>query len=312
MKKTIIISLCLLLVGVVGMVLIPYRPHLVHGPKFEQNPGIPIIKNTGLKIHIFNTGFSQMSSLLVPSPSPWRPDPAFVIEHPKYGLIVFDTGLSAEVEAHGESALPVPMRWLFKSRGYSEWSLDLQMQKDGIDPKNVTKVVLSHFHEDHTGRVYAFKNAEVWTGAPLSESKKHLPEVSQKIREVQPNNQLSYFLGSAFDLLGDQTILIFKGGGHTSEDLIALVQLDVGPVILTGDSVVHWSWLKSDDVERIPIDSEKSAEVRNRIRRIVQTQSEVIIFPGHDTSQIPLNRSDIVIHNPDYFKLDAYKSLIAD
>lgn len=311
-KKTFIGLSCLVVLGVVGLVLIPYRPHLVHGPKIEQNPGIPITKNTGLKLHVFNTGFSQMSPLLAPSPPPWRPDPAFVIEHPKWGFIVFDTGLSMEVEMHGESALPAPMRWLFKNRGYAEWSLDSQMQKDGIDPKNVTHVVLSHFHEDHTGRVSVFKNANVWTGATPSEARKHLSEFSGKLNEVQPDKQLNYFLGSAFDLLGDQTILIFKGGGHTSEDLIVLAQLDGGPVILAGDSVVHWSWLQSDDVERIPVDAEKSAEVRNRLRHIVEVQPEVVVFPGHDTSRIPLNRSDIIMHNPDFFKVNAYRSLLAD
>jgi glyoxylase-like metal-dependent hydrolase (beta-lactamase superfamily II) len=303
MKKTTIALLCLLIVGVVSAILIPYRPHFVTGPHFEQNSDIPNLKNTGLKIHVFNTGFSKMSHLLVPSPAPWRPIPAFVIEHPKHGFIVFDTGLSAEVEAHGESALPIPMRWFFKSRGFPEWALDLQMQKDHLDPKSVTVVILSHFHEDHTGRVSAFKNAGIWTGATDSVVKKHLPEISQQTKQFLASENLSYFLGPAMDLFGDQTLILFKGGGHSPEDLIALVQLNEGPVILTGDSVIHWSWLNSDDIERIPTDSNKSAEIRNKIRQIVKKQAEVLIFPGHDISKIPLNRPDIIIHNTDFFKM---------
>jgi hypothetical protein len=40
-----------------------------------------------IKLHIFNTGMNKVSPLLVGSPAPWRPAPAFLIEHPIHGLI---------------------------------------------------------------------------------------------------------------------------------------------------------------------------------------------------------------------------------
>lgn len=268
----------LVLIGFLGFMFIPYRPHVIAGPAFTEQSDLPIKKGSGLKLHVFNTGFNQMSELLVPSPAPWRPVPAFVIEHPQFGLIVFDTGFSTEVEARGESALPIPMRWFIKSRGRPEWALNLQMKSVGLEPAKVSKVILSHSHEDHTGTVNAFPNAEI-------------------VKEFTSQNTTSYFLGKAWDLLGDQSILLFRGGGHTKEDLLALVQLENSPVLLAGDAVVHWNWLNSDDVERIPASPEKSAEIRNRIRQIIQTQPEILVLPGHDTSQIPTNRSDILIHS---------------
>lgn len=277
--KPISIATLLVFVVTLGFVFLPYRPHILPGPTFTEKSDLPVLLIPSLKIHVFNTGFNQMSPLLARTPTPWRPVPAFVIEHPKFGLIVFDAGLSAEVEERGESALPVPMRWLIKSRGRPEWALNLQMQNAGLDPAKVSKVILSHSHEDHTGTVGAFENAQI-------------------VKEFAAQKTTHYFLGDAWDLLGDQSILIFKGGGHTKEDLMALVQLEKSVVLLTGDAVVHFSWLNSDDVERIPVNPERSAEVRNRIRWIIKTQPEIVVIPGHDMSQIPSNRSDILIHNP--------------
>ena len=101
-----------------------------------------------------------MSPLLVPDRDPpWRPAPAFVIEHPRAGLLVFDCGLSRAVAEHGEDALPAPMRWFFQSRGKTGRTLDVQMREAGLEPRAVRFTILSHLHEDHTGVAAAFPHS---------------------------------------------------------------------------------------------------------------------------------------------------------
>ena len=97
-----------------------------------------------------------MSPLLVGPSPPWRPAPAFVMELPREGLVVFDCGLSDAVTRDGEAALGIPMRWLFRSRGRPGRTLDAQMREAGMDPARVHWVIVSHLHEDHLGAAPAF------------------------------------------------------------------------------------------------------------------------------------------------------------
>ncbi|WP_316634552.1 hypothetical protein, partial [uncultured Flavobacterium sp.] len=109
-------------------------------------------------------------------------------------------------------------------------------------------------------------------------------------------------LGKSYDLFGDKTIQLIEKPGHTDSDLMLLVTLNQGPVLLSGDAVVHNDWLKSNDVERLPTQPDKAAQNRNNIRHLETKMPELIVFPGHDMPSIPKNRTDIHIINPDFFK----------
>ncbi|MFQ5667608.1 MAG: hypothetical protein ACE5I7_14445, partial [Candidatus Binatia bacterium] len=81
-------SLALLLVLAAGC----YRPQVVKGrPGPATLAGLPGNRwpaVRGLRLHVFNTGENRVSAFLVGSPAPWRPVPAFVLEHPTQGLVV--------------------------------------------------------------------------------------------------------------------------------------------------------------------------------------------------------------------------------
>jgi len=76
--------------------------------------------------------------------------------------------------------------------------------------------------------------------------------------------------GASFDLFGDGSVTLVPGGGHTKEDVMVLLALPNGPALLAGDAVVHRDWLNSDDVQRIAVDPDRAAEVRNQVRALIQ------------------------------------------
>jgi|GEM_PF-300414 len=302
---------------------ISYRPIVVKGPKVHPRwTGItakkfPKVK--GLKLHVFNTGVNWVSSLLVGKTSQWRPAPAFVIEHPTKGLVVFDCGLDETIAQKGENALPFTVRMLFKTRSKPGRLLDQQMKAAGLSPKKVTTVLLSHLHFDHVGRASAFSHAQFIAGAG---ARKHDQSVDMGfqpalLKDIPANRWRGISLKEtkayatfdrAVDLFGDQSIWIILGGGHAHNDLGALVMLPQGPVLLAGDMAVHHPWLRGDDVQRIASKPDRAAHVRNQIRAFLQLDNKAIVIPGHDLTGLPEGRSDLVLHHPEWFKVKAWNT----
>lgn len=277
--------------AVAGLALalaLPYRPVPIHGPEVDPTPLAAPPPTEGLRLHVFDTGANRMSGLLVADPT-WRPVPAFVVEHPTHGLLAFDLGLPAEVAAHGEAGLPWPLPWILSSRAEAGQTLDAQLEAAGFAPAQVHTVVISHHHADHQGALRAFPDAEVIVG-PGSPVPEH--SQGQTVRSARSDRQVGP-LGDAEDVFGDGSVLLIRGGGHTPEDLMALVALPEGPVLLAGDAVVHWPWLEGDDVERIATDPERAAEIRSLARRAVA--SGWLLIPGHDLSRVPQDRRDLVL-----------------
>ena len=313
----------LLVAGILLLaILVPYRPVLVAGPTIEHAQLALADPVRGLRLRVFNTGANRMSSLLVGPSPPWRPVPAFVIEHPSRGLVVFDLGLSHEVAEHGEEAISPPVGWLMESRGRPGLTLEAQMREAKLSPSRVEYVVISHLHEDHTGVADEFARAIFIAGPGTRERMiegRHTPFKSGVVpewREVtfadEGNDQAMndvvhvgpFELG--IDLFGDGSILLISGGaGHTSEDLMMLVNLTSGPVLLTGDAVVHDDWLESEDVERIASDPEGAAILRNQVRSLRDSRS-VLVIPGHDLRSLGDGRPDLILHRSERFKPSAW------
>lgn len=42
-----------------------------------------------------------------------------------------------------------------------EWSLDTQLQRHGLQRKDISKVIITHMHYDHVGKCELFENAEI-------------------------------------------------------------------------------------------------------------------------------------------------------
>lgn len=285
---------------------IPYRPIPVVGAKPAAGPYALPAAQAGLRLHVFNTGANRMSPLLVGANPPWRPASAFVIEHPREGLVVFDLGLSQAVAQQGEAALGVPMRWLFKSRGRVGRTLEAQMRETGLEPSAVRWVIVSHLHADHLGAAPAFVTATFVGGAGAS-GHRFDTIVQPRWRDIDfaRGEPLPPF-DRAVDLFGDRSVLLIQGGGHTPEDVMALLALPGGPALLAGDAVVHREWLRSDDVERVATDPARAADVRNQVRALVDAVPELVLLPGHDLRQLPTTRGDLVLHHQEWFEPAAW------
>ncbi len=301
MRKNWKIIVLLLVVPLAAAVLVAYRPTLEPGPTISPYTAITPNKLEGTRLHVFSTGDNKMSWFLVGENRPWRPVPAFVIEHPQKGLFVFDTGLPEAVALLGEGGLPIPERWVIESRSAGSLMLPAQMREAGLDPSEVHQVYISHLHGDHIGQIEAFPNAEIIGGrSSASFAKDKSLQQHWKEQSFDPGTEFGPFEDSV-DLVGDQSVVLIRGGGHSVEGLMLFLALDEGPVLLAGDAVVHSDWLYSDDVQRIAVDARRAAVVRNQVRAFLDATPNSSVAYGHDLRGIDCQRSDIVCHRSESF-----------
>jgi glyoxylase-like metal-dependent hydrolase (beta-lactamase superfamily II) len=277
-----------------------------------------LINNQGLKLHVFNTGMNKVSRLLVGKINPWRPAPAFVIEHPKFGLLVFDSGLSSEITINGEKMLHPITSFLFDARTEVGRDLPSQMKSVKLLPKNVNKVIFSHLHFDHIGNSDAFINANYYIGEEINLKKLtkmdgYEPEFMNSINKKHPFKRIKFNEAKPYttfektiDLLGDGTLIAIQGNGHQTGGISLFINLLNGSILLTGDEVVHFDWLHSDDIQHLAENKNQAAKIRNQVRVLTKLMPNIIVFPGHDLPKIPTNRNDIIIHHPDWFKKEAW------
>lgn len=81
--------------------------------------------------------------------SDWLPTYAFVIQHDE-GIFVIDTGQGAHLLRHRQSMHPY-LRWEVDFRLEPEEEISPRLKEMGIQPRDVTALILTHLHVDHDG-----------------------------------------------------------------------------------------------------------------------------------------------------------------
>lgn len=127
-----------------------------------------------IKIHPIQTGRVQIKTaqrqrktgglpriLLDKAWTEWLPIYAWVVEHPE-GIFVVDTGETAHTSEPGYFPHWHPYyRTSVHMDVAPEQEIGPQLREAGINPKDVDKVILTHFHTDHAGGLYHFPESEI-------------------------------------------------------------------------------------------------------------------------------------------------------
>ena len=142
----------------------------------------------------------------------------------------------------------------------------------GLSPADVTDVVLTHFHWDHTGALGRFTNARVH----VHESE--WPRVARHARApVERDGRLHAVDGTAAELLPG--LRVREGGHHTAHQLLVTIACEDREVIVAGDA----SYLYANVEERRPVtvttDAEANvADLTGAVREVGARN----VLPGHD------------------------------
>ncbi|HPU26030.1 MAG TPA: N-acyl homoserine lactonase family protein [Phycisphaerae bacterium] len=146
------------------------------------------------------------------------------------------------------------------------------LARHGIDPADVSHVIVTHLHGDHYDYFDAFENAKlVVNRREYEEGQAGLAESVRQALARRPD---------ALMLVGDEEIVpgirTFRVGCHTNGSQAVLVQTHMGPAVLTGDAVYLYENIETNRPTQSP-DSNACIDAMQRIREAAD-----IILPAHD------------------------------
>ena len=231
-----------------------------------------------------------------------------LIEHPKHGPILFDTGYASQaLNAMGQ--LPNKLyKWLLPIDLGTGEAACTQLQNQGISPNDIRIVVISHFHVDHIAGLGDFPKATYVATKSAWESVRHLSgwsalrngffpsiipsDFNERLRIVESYEkrpmapELSPF-SLGYDLCGDGTVMAIELPGHACGQLGLCAQATGGQwTLLAADSC----WLSRAFRDRLmpnPIaqllleNREAYRETLNNLHMLYQSNKNIRIVPSH-------------------------------
>lgn len=164
------------------------------------------------------------------------PTTVVLIKHPERGYILFDCGYS---DKFFEATQKYPYRIYAKFTPVEipeDQKIENQLAKFGIEPDQISYIIISHFHADHIGSIQQFKKAKFIVYKSAYDQVKNLTsfkallnaflpmllpkDFSERalwIEDIPNNKMLKEFLpfNNAVDLFNDGSLFVVALEGHT-------------------------------------------------------------------------------------------------
>ena len=190
----------------------------------------------------------------------------------------------ALLRGHGRVALidtgPMGMRRLLKDR----------LQSHGLTPADVTDVLLTHSHHDHSINWTMFPKARIaigaeelnWSlGVPWGETP--VPELYMRELNQWPH---VHRMGVGEEVLPQLQVL--AAPGHTPGHVMFVLQDNDRDVIFTGDAAKSRAELMAGHGEA-SLDAKVSGETIQSIWALWQRKPHSVVVPGHDVPMTQAN-----------------------
>jgi N-acyl homoserine lactone hydrolase len=228
------------------------------------------------------------------------PMPAFLIQHDR-GLVLFDTGIAPEALDDPVATYGKDLADVLGLEGTTEQRIDKQIEALGFKTSDVTHVISSHLHFDHSGGHHLFPDAAFYAG-PGEMAAAHFPPalgafcfIPEHLARMQSWNWKEV-TRHGHDLFGDGSLQLLWMPGHTVGELSLKVRLASRTFILTGDAVHLRAALDLEFPFPLDTDTLSAVESLRRIKRIAEAE-EASIWITHD----PDDWSEYA-HAPGYYE----------
>lgn len=216
----------------------------------------------------------------------------FVIEHPE-GIFVVDAGATPTFNDDAswmrDPFMGKLLRSFLRIAVREDETLPAQMQMLGISVDDVSAVILTHQHIDHTAAVPAFGAADVWTTKAEDKAAREMGSCQWRWRSRQTNIRHidkegksstceDAVLRAAVDLVPDGSLRAIHTPGHTPGSASVVLTTDEADLWFTGDtSFTAETMNPSEDTAGIHTDMSAVRKLHEYFR-----SRQGMVFPSHD------------------------------
>lgn len=180
-------------------------------------------------------------------------------------VIIFDTGLGFEIDG--------------------QLQITKNLAAHNIHPEDVTKIIMSHLHKDHTGGLAkmldsgGYINAKVYIYEPEFDYayEKGAPSYNTDLlNEIRFNDQVEWLSGLAGTI--DGYIDYFYTGGHSLQHIAFLVNDPEMPVFYGGDEAPQSKQMRFKYIAKYDHDGRKAMEWRAKWMEEGQQNNWTFLF----------------------------------
>lgn len=195
---------------------------------------------------------------------------AFVIEHPTAGLFAIDTGMAAG------SAVPAWQR-RFVPHPLPSQEIGPAMQRAGLDPREVSTVILTHLDWDHAGGLHHFPHARVI----VQRSEWAFAQTRMGRARYQPQRWPATLRPDLIE--GEEELLPGVHAVPLAGHSVGQIGVQIGDLLFCGDHVLREDWFREDLAEgrELGLGQFFPAHARETTRRLAAFTGTLV--PSHDT-----------------------------
>jgi glyoxylase-like metal-dependent hydrolase (beta-lactamase superfamily II) len=252
----------------------------------------------------------------------WRavtfPSLVAVLRHPTLGVVLYDAGYSPQFFT-ATARLPYALyRWTTPVQIAPEDTAAAQLAASGIDPSEISLIIVSHFHADHVAGLGDFPRARFLHLKAALDGPRRARSALGRVRcgflpglmpegfdartehvEDRPPTAVPAMgdLAQGFDLLGDGSVVGLDLPGHVSGHLGLLIEHTQGPpLLLVGDAVWNRRAFTHGDlphpVTRLITDDPRAyRRTAEALQRLHRERQDLLIVPSHCEESIALART---------------------
>jgi len=234
--------------------------------------------------------FSKLNIVLGHQYAEFMPILTWVIEHPQ-GIFVIDTGDIEEADhkefyEHENIVTKFNLKAMSSKRNIpKDEELDNQLAKLNIRPEQVSKVILTHLHGDHTDGLKFFPSNEIIVNEleyqhPYGNLPTTYPKWFKPTLVNFSKDRVDCF-DNAYAITKSEDLWLVPTRGHTRHHCSILFKTDKEHILIAGDTSYHQQQLVDNIFSGANIDYTKSQETYNVIRNYA-SKYPTIYLPSHD------------------------------
>jgi N-acyl homoserine lactone hydrolase len=214
---------------------------------------------------------------------------AYVIDHPRFGRVLIDAGVSAELDDR--------LNWVMR-RGVRDLNIRTERTTGQWLAGQIVPgaVFLTHLHFDHVGGLIDLPlTTPVYLGTGEAEDRSRINLVLGSpadailegygpLREWAFSPDPDGDFEGVIDVFGDGSVWALSVPGHSAGSTAYLINAVDGPKLIVGDAVSTRLGWDAGMPQPVPASARRAAEQSaDRLRRFAEAHPEVEVFLGHQS-----------------------------